>query len=233
MHRENIKSFAIAMVTALGFLLATVPVASAQMVTQCTGTIYDGRTINSNLVVPAPGCTLTNVTVVGNVLVGTGATLIVMPATGQTVTIDGNIATGQCQAVSLNTQLGGVISVGGTVNIQGCTNAFYFAGSGTVTIGGNFVCTNTSDACIADGGVVRGNLTVDNNSVSVGIQLVGNRISGNVDVSSNNSSSGGILIEDNMIGGNLQCSSNNPLPVAETGHQNKVSGHKEGQCISL
>ena len=59
MQRENMKFFAIAMVTALGFLLATVSVASAQNTFQCTGTISDGRTINSNLVVPANAtCTL-------------------------------------------------------------------------------------------------------------------------------------------------------------------------------
>jgi hypothetical protein len=52
MQPENMKSFAIAIITALGFLLANVPIACAQNTTQCTGTISDGSTINGNLVVP-------------------------------------------------------------------------------------------------------------------------------------------------------------------------------------
>lgn len=93
MQPDNIKSLAIATVTALGFLLATVPVAGAQSTFQCTGIISDGSTINGSLVLPANAtCQLTNVTVVGNVQVGTGANLNVFPYPGQTVTIGGNIA---------------------------------------------------------------------------------------------------------------------------------------------
>jgi hypothetical protein len=84
MQPDNIKSVAIAIVTALGFLLATVPIASAQNTNQCTGTISDGSTINGNLVVPPnASCTLTNVTVIGNVRVGVGAALSVFPGAMQ------------------------------------------------------------------------------------------------------------------------------------------------------
>jgi hypothetical protein len=104
MQPDNMKSVAIAIVTALGFLLATVPVASAQNITQCTGTISEGSTINSNLVVPAnASCTLDNVTVTGNLRVRTGAMLNVLPAPGQTVKISGNLTADQCNAVVLAT----------------------------------------------------------------------------------------------------------------------------------
>ena len=150
MHRENMKSFAIAMATALGFLLAIVPVASAQNVFQCTGVIADGRTINSNLVVPV-GCELVNVTVVGNVLVGTGANLLVLAVTAQKVTLDGNVTANGCGSVFLENQPGGMVSVAGNVQIQNCgflptgqSDGYrgYDVRGTDVTIGGNFVCNN-------------------------------------------------------------------------------------------
>jgi hypothetical protein len=229
MQPENVKSFAIAIATALGFLLATVPVASAQNTTQCTGTLSDGSTINGNLVVPPnASCTLTNVTVIGNVQVGVGAALSVFPGPMQAVTIDGNITADQCNVVEIDNNSGlGVTSVEGNMNIQNCKNG---SGSGyqgpNVTISGNFVCANTP-FCGASSGVVQGNLTVDNNLLG---EVSGNQVSGNVDVSGN--SPFGITVAGNTIGGNLRCSNNKPAPVDDN-NPNTVSGHKLDQCAGL
>ncbi|MBV8089903.1 MAG: hypothetical protein JO139_10085 [Alphaproteobacteria bacterium] len=140
------KSFAIAIVATLGFQLATVPAGHAQNAFQCSETISDGRTINGSVVVPANRiCTLTNVTVVGNVQVGTGAdlnvsgqggtvkvignvrvgtgaALSVMGSSDLTITIDGYVVADQCYFVRFENTMRGAISVEGNVNIQNCTN---------------------------------------------------------------------------------------------------------------
>jgi hypothetical protein len=230
MHPEKMTSVAIAMLTALGFVLATAPVASAQKTFTCTGTISDGSAIDSSLVVPPSAtCTLTNVTVVGNVQVGTGARLNAHPGTGQTVTIDGNVVAHQCVGVDLFLQQGGggMIAIGGNVRIQNCGFGF----SSDVTIGGNFVCTdnNLRDGCMVISNVVLGNLTVDNNSSVNSSEVISTHVSGNVDFSGN-SSSFAPVVEDNTIGGNLQCSGNSSGPG---GGSNTVNGQKLDQCAGL
>lgn len=246
MQRENMKFFAIAMVTALGFLLATVSVASAQNTFQCTGTISDGRTINSNLVVPANAtCTLDNVTVTGNVGVGTGALLNVTPASGQTVEINGNLTADQCNSVDLAPALSAaVILIGGNVTIQNCTGGTVgYAGPG-ITIGGNFVCADDPQTtCVADDGVVRGNLSVENNklqafNVITFSEVLGNKISGNAEISGNAVIRGNtaVLVGGNTIGGNLRCFDNSPPPTDNAfgvTSPNTVGGQKQGQCAGL
>jgi hypothetical protein len=234
MQPENMKSFAGAIIAVLAFLLAAVPVANAQN-TQCTGTISDGSTINGSLVVPADAtCSLLNVTVEGNVQVGTGATLSVSPLTGQTVTIDGNIVANGCKSVVLGFVEGtpGVISVEGNVNIQNCTDGVGYNGS--ITISGNFVCANNHPFCITDGGVVHGNLTVKSNNIApfagAAAEVVGNQVSGNVDISDNISNAASPSVFTNTIGGNLRCFDNSPAPH---GSDNTVSGQKLGQCAGL
>ncbi len=226
MHAEKLKSFAIAMVTALGILLGVVPIASAQNI-QCTGAIQ-GTTIDGNLTVPTnANCTLLDVTVNGNVRVGTGASLRVEPPPGRPVTINGNLTADQCNFVVLVpfSVPFMVISVAGNVNLQNCglNNEVDF-----VTIAGNFVCANNPLGCGARGSVVQGNLTVDGNSRAV--DVVGNQVSGNVDVSGNSGSAP--VVEDNTIGGNLKCFDNNPSAV-DLGFPNTVGGHKQGQCAGL
>jgi hypothetical protein len=234
MQPENMKSFTGAIIAVLGFLLAAVPVANAQNTTQCTGTISDGSTINGRLVVPANAtCDLLNVTVEGNVQVGTGARLFVFPFAGQTVTIDGNIVADGCKSVSLGFVEGtaGVISVEGNVNIQNCTDGVGYAGS--ITISGNFVCANNHPFCIAAGGVVQGNLTVESNNIAPfagpAADVVGNQVGGNVDISGNIGTTSPSVFT-NTIGGNLRCFDNSPAPH---GTNNTVSGQKLGQCAGL
>ena len=194
------KRFAITTLAALGILAGAVPVARAADTTcppNPTGKI------NGNLVVPAgASCSLANVTVTGNVQVGKGASLTVVPITGQTVTIGGNVQAAQCNFVLL---IAGAISVGGNVQIQNCTGGSGYNDS-LVTIGGNFACANNSGGCVASGGSVRGNVQVDNNS-----------------------GSSATVVSNNTIGGNLQCAGNSP-GVTDNGSKNNVTGTKQGQC---
>src|SRR5262249_20421565 len=143
-YRESMKPFAIAIATALGFLFDTVPIANAQNTFQCNGLdISDGRTINGDLIVP-PGtsCILRSVTVLGNVRVEKRANLLVEADTEQ-VTIGGHIVTNQCNNVLLATLDGG-ISVEGNVTIQKCTGRDSGYVGPSITIGGNFLCSNNA-----------------------------------------------------------------------------------------
>jgi hypothetical protein len=168
------------------------------------------------------------VTVIGNVQVGMDAALSIFPDAMQAVTIGGNITADQCNVVEIANISGlGVTSVEDNMKIQNCKNG---SGSGyqgpDVTIGGNFVCANTP-FCGASGGVVQGNLTVDNNLLA---EVTGNQVSGNVDVSGN--SPFGVTVAGNTIGGNLRCSNNKPAAVNDN-NSDTVSGHKLDQCAGL
>jgi hypothetical protein len=232
------KRFAVAPLAALGIPAGAVPAAHAADTT-CTTTISSGTTINGNLTVPAGAtCRLANVTVTGNVQVGKGASLTVAPATGQTVTIGGNVQADKCQLVELvsTPPFGfGPISVGGNVQIRNCTGASGYNGT-TVTISGNFACDHNSGGCLAAFGSVRGNLQFNNdsNGGGPGAAVSFNVVGGNVQVD-NNSGNSASIVEDNRIGGNLQCAGNTPNPpgVTDEGAPNLVAGHKQGQCAGL
>jgi len=225
------KHFAITPLAAFGILAGAVPAARAAD-TPCTTTISSGTTINGNLTVPAGAiCTLANVTVTGNVQVGKGAVLIVIPSGGQTVTIGGNVQAAQRQTVSFP-GTDGAISVGGSVQIQSCTaGSGYNAPGATLTISGNFACDHNSGGCFAEGGSVRGNVQVNNNSNGggLGADVGGNNVGGNVQVN-NNSGSSASIVSRNTIGGNLQCAGNTP-GVTDIGVPNTVTGTKQGQCV--
>jgi len=230
-YRENMKPFAIAIATALGFMLDTAPIANAKNAFQCNGLdISDGRTINGDLIVPAgAGCTLRSVTVLGNVRVAKRATLLV-EADSKPVTIGGNIVTNQCNAVLLAT-IDGSISVEGNVTIQKCRGESGYVGP-SVTIGGNFVCSDNASLCRAYGGVVQGNLIVHNNNSAQAPFVTSNTVSGNVDFSGNSGNFGTPEVAANTIGGNLLCFKNSTPPVAGFA-PNTVAGNKLGQCAGL
>ena len=220
------KHFETAML-AFGLMLVALPVAHAADTT-CPPT-PSSSTVNGNLIVPAnASCNLTTtLTVTGNVVVGTGASLGIFPIDGQTVTINGNITADHCNSVGIQTFGDGVFSVVGNVNIRNCTGPVNGYSGIIVTIGGNFLCTN-SGVCVAGNGVVHGNLTMDtNNAVS---EVDDNQIGGNVDVSGNSGTAPTVL--GNRIGGNLQCFDNNPPPI-NFGFPNSVGGNEQGQCVGF
>jgi len=213
------KHFETAML-AFGLLLVALPVARAADTT-CPPT-PSGSTVNGNLIVPAnASCNLTTtLTVTGNVVVGTGASLGIFPVDGQTVTINGNITADHCNSVGIQTFGNGMFSVGGNVNIRNCTGPVNGYSGIIVTIDGNFLCAS-SGVCVAGGGVVHGNLTMDNNNAVS--EVDDNQIGGNVDVSGNSGSAPTVL--GNRIGGNLQCFDNNPPPI-NFGFPNSVGGNE-------
>jgi hypothetical protein len=246
MHTEDMKSFAIEMFAALGFLLAVVPIASAYS-TECSGLIPNGTVIDGNLTVPAnTRCDLDDGTVNGNVRVETDAALFISVGPGQTVTINGNVRVGtgarvliggetitvsgnltadQCDDVRIAF---GAITVTGNFIIENCTSTTEASGYNEVTLGGNFVCSGSGgEGCVASSGVVHGNLTMDNNTGDSSV--FGNQISGNVNVSGNSAS---VIVGSNTIDGNLRCFDNRP-PPSDFGIPNTVSGHKKGQCARL
>jgi len=220
------KHFETAML-AFGLLLVALPVARAADTT-CPPT-PSGSTVNGNLIVPAnASCNLTTtLTVTGNVVVGTGASLGIFPVDGQTVTINGNITADHCNSVGIQTFGNGMFSVGGNVNIRNCTGPVNGYSGIIVTIDGNFLCAS-SGVCVAGGGVVHGNLTMDNNNAVS--EVDDNQIGGNVDVSGNSGSAPTVL--GNRIGGNLQCFDNNPPPI-NFGFPNSVGGNEQGQCVGF
>jgi hypothetical protein len=192
----------------LGIMLAAIPARADN--TSCTGSVF-GQTINGNLVVPdGASCSIAHVSVTGNVLVGTGAILVV----ADNVTISGNLQANQCKTVFIQ-PLGGPVSVGGSVAIRSCTPQAdqrlgyrAFPGSPPVTIGGNFLCQSNSHPCRAEGGFV-------------------SQITGNATISGN--TGGTSFVGGNTIGGNLLCFGNTSV----AGGSNTVGGKRLGQCAGL
>lgn len=128
-------------------------------------------------------CDLENVTVIGNVHVGTGASLFVQyNASGQTF-IFGNLIAVQCGFVSANVSL----FVGGNVQIDACTGPESSSQIGPATISGNFECSGNSLGCDAEHVTVGGNMQVNKN---VGYPTT---------------------VQNNYIGGNLQCEGNSAV----------------------
>jgi hypothetical protein len=202
---------------ACGIMLAALPPARADSTT-CPPN-QSGSTVNGNLIVPAgQNCQLSGVTVTGNVLVQTNATLNIQlggvtivgnvsVGTGATLrddvngdlTIDGNFNANQCLSVNLDSL--GVTTIFGTVQFQRCTEASVV----DVDIGGNVVCNNSGTCQIAQNRVKNGNVAVNDNS---------------------NATVGG-----NTIGNNLVCQGN--TSITNAGFPNTVGGHKNGQCAGF
>jgi hypothetical protein len=156
-----------------GIMVAALPTARAAETTCPPTTLFD-TTVNGNLIVPAgqscfaQGVTVTgNVqvqtnaaltfvapsppsTIVGNVSVGTGASL---NADSGGLTIDGNFNANQCLTAVVNSG----DTVGGNVQIQYCTRGVAVTNS---NIGGNVACNN-SGICDIFGNKVNGNAEVN------------------------------------------------------------------------
>ena len=120
--------------------------------------------------------------------------------------------------------------------IQNCTGGTVgYAGPG-ITIGGNFVCVGNPLTCVADDGVVNGNLTVEENlfsssTIITNSEVLQNTISGNAEIGGNTGPAP-LTVGGNTIGGNLQCVGNSQTPD-DGGTPNTVSGQKLGQCAGL
>src|SRR5260370_2978178 len=106
----------------------------------CTGTLTG--TVSGN-VVDASGasCTLSDITVSGNVQVSQNGRLTV-DATQQPSIIAGNVEATNCAFALLE----GGVTVGGNVQIVQCAQQSGFVSPG-VKIDGNFECTNNAGGC--------------------------------------------------------------------------------------
>jgi hypothetical protein len=190
------RNFAVALIMAVPAVLAgasTVHAADAN----CTGALT-GK-IDGNVVVPnGASCTLSDITVTGNVQVSQNASLTV-DATQQPATIGGNVQATNCAFALLE----GGVTVDGNVQIHQCAQQSGFVGPG-VKIGGNFECN--AGACEADLGDVQGNLHVQNNGAS-DISLVS--VGGNLQCEGNTPPPMHAFGPD-FVGGNLlgQCAAN-------------------------
>jgi len=193
------KNLALTLALVLTALVVSTAISRAD--TSCTNTL--SGTIEGNVVVPSgASCTLSDVTVTGGVQVLQNASLTV-DATQQPVTINGNVLATNCAFALLE----GGVSVGGNVQIQGCSQQSGFVGPG-IKIGGNFQCQNNSGACEGDLGDVHGSVLISNNS---------SNIPSDVSLTS--------------VGGVLQCQGNSASPTHSFG-PDWANGQLSGQCAA-
>jgi hypothetical protein len=150
-------------------------------------------------------CTLTDVSVTGNVTVGQGAGLTVNGGT-----FSGNVTGISCFFVNL---FGPDLEINGNVLIESYTgnSGASIQPGAPIVIDGNFQCSNLAPGgCTLIGATVGGNVLILNNHV-VGFE-------------SN--------IGDNTISGNLVCQGNTPGVMNFSPGPNVVAGHKLGQCAA-
>jgi hypothetical protein len=175
----------------------------------CSGLIGGGRTvtnINGNVTVPAgTSCTLSFVNIMGNLVVGQNATLLVSAYT-EPSEIAGNIEADNCNSVLLQ----GNVTVGGNLNINACngTTSNGFQGP-DVLIQGNFECVSNAGPCLAWLGTVDGNVEIQSNNAKAAsdVSLV-------------------------SVGRNLDCQGNSPAVTRSHG-PSWVDGQSQGQCIGF
>ncbi len=178
----------------------------------CTGAIGGGgavTTINGDVIVANhASCTLSFVTVTGNVQVQSGGSLVIA-AYGEPSTINGSLQATHCGSVLLE----GNVAIDGDVLIQSCsgTEPNGFQGPGVV-IKGDFTCKSNSAPCVAWLGDVGGSLQVLSN------------------VSATPSD-----ISLTTIGGELQCNANRPSPTHSHGFDWGDAGARtgHGQCADF
>jgi hypothetical protein len=186
----------------VGLALGIVP-ARAQNAT-CIGTLSTGT--YGNVTVPRNQvCKLVfdEVTVTGNIFVGSGALLVSFEAT---VVVNGNIIL--TNAAGLN------------FDLNECARCH-------VTVDGNIIAVGTDTVSLVLLSEIGGNVTIEHSgAVSIDDNLIG----GNVIVNNNNAGAVDIMsINGNAISGNLVCLNNVPPPTGA----NLVGGKKVGQCAGL
>jgi hypothetical protein len=176
-------------------LLASLPAFSFADDTVCADTFIDGT--HDNVIVPAGTVCSSSAHIMGSVKVFGGFNALAG------TTIEGNI---DGEPGHLFVRLFGLgVVVRGNVQVKNAEPAEpsgYMAGT---EIGGNFQAEANSNALLAQGGTIGGDLIVLKNT-------------------------GGAEIFGNVIQGNLQCSENDPPP---TGGGNTVAGNTQGQCADF
>jgi hypothetical protein len=174
----------------------------------CSGTLTPGSYDNVN--VPAGQfCTISGtVDVTGNVTVGAGAILQVLPTAK--FTVNSSLLATNAASVNITSSAAGAVNILGSVSVTG---------TGFVLIEETFIGGTVSVA----------------NSHATFIILFQDNVGGNVLVRNNNTSGGpnSNTIAANIIGGSLVCSGNTPAPGLGGGGANTVGGARAGQCSGL
>ncbi len=204
-----IKQICRRLLISAGMMAACAGAAAAQTYT-CSGTLAPGS--YAAVSVPAAAtCTVStggNVTVTGNVMVGSGASLLDYGAA--TFTVSSSLLAVGAKTIYLVPAVGGGINILGSVSLTGGTN--------TVDIRNSFI---------------GGALSVANSTISAYINLSGNNVAASVlDRSNTTPAPGDNDVVNNTIGGSLVCTSNTPAPQ-DGGITNTVGGGKMGQCSGL
>ncbi len=206
-------------------LFGTVTLASAFLLALATNVLADdylcppdpGPITVDNVLADTGLCILEGTTVMGNVIVESGASLEVRPPT----TIAGGIHADGVASVALFAfpLMPGAITVEQDVQIKNATQSlmlpspasgFFALGPGnTITIGGNFQFEDNSATLLAIGATIGGDLQMQKNVTSFSFASA---------------------IGGNTILGNLQCKENFPAPENPFSPPNTVLGNKEDQC---
>lgn len=193
----------LAVVAAFAVLLGIASAARADE-TSCGGELSGAVATGNLIVAPGADCTLRDVAVRGDVVVGAGAVLRVLGG----VAIIGSLRADHCALVHLEPSLPAAwIAVAGNVDIQRCTETSgKLFTAGRVVIGGNFACHDNEAPCFA----------------------VSLTIGGDAEIRRNRGLS---YIESSTIGGSLRCLGN--AGVTDYGLPNTVGQEKLGQCAGL
>ncbi len=205
----NRLAFALALVLSVAIGLIGAPPQAVAGNVACTGLIGGQSTLTSidgDVTVPAGKyCTLSFVSIMGNVYVGANATLIVS-AYAEPSTIGGDIEAANCNSALLN----GNVEVGGNVLIHACTGSSPNGFRGPdVVIHGNFECSANAGPCLAWLGRIGGNVHIANN-----VSPAASEIS---------------LVS---VAGNLDCVNNSPAPTHLHG-PSWVDGEAQNQCAGF
>lgn len=189
---------------------------------QCTGTAP--ATVHGNLVVPSGAlCTLNGTHVTGNATVNAGPgepSNFPTSLSSNGATIDGHV---DVQRNAQFTAFNGS-TIGSNVHCNQCE----VADVQDSTVMGNLEDNGVSEGAFIKRSHIFGDLQIHNSSdfFSVGFNIDGNTIGGNLQFNQNTGSSD---ISGNMITGKLQCEKNTP-PPAGSGNTAK---QKQGQCALL
>ncbi len=183
-------------------------IAPASVDAACAG-VASGATVSKSLSVPAGSfCQLSNVTVRGNIAVGTGGYL----------SQDGGHDAGNVQSTGGNVLLAET-SVAGNIGTQG--SAVQLRG---VSVNGNVTLDQADGLAVVCGTTIGGNLALEGSAAHA--DLCANSVAGNVQVQGN---MGSVWVLDNSADGNLSCTDDTP---AATSNGNTVKGHEGGECTS-
>jgi hypothetical protein len=186
---------------------------------RCTGVVVGGT--YKNVTVPEGStCTLRGVTVSGNVVALRNARLSVEDSR-----VDGNIQGDKAAVVHVRGgRLGGNLQVHESVSTGELGVSIT---GGTVLTQGNIQITKmrTGQIVVTDAVLEKGNLQLEENEVTTGLEVARNRVAQNLEVRKNRGGAAKV-VRENTVGQKLECKENDSPFV---GGPNAAS-EAEGQC---